>query len=339
MISIIIPTSSHISGLRETISSVLRFIESNFLLEVLVIVNGSSALHAAENLSEHFWLRHPKIRVIQEPVGSLLAGRHRGIAESSGDILCFVDDDVSLSESWLRGVVEAFSDPRLVLAGGPSIGSFDSPPPRWLRHLEFEGSVQGIVVPFLSLLNLGEERICPVDPNLIWGLNFCIRRKTVLDLGGFHPDGFPSSNNIFRGDGETGLTRKIANEGLTAGYFPQMRVIHRISSSRLTKDYVWDRGFNEGISSEYTHLRHLSSSAQGPGFRRASMFRDLLRKVLDFVVRRVPHSLAKLWLPLLLRKSHLAGKDFLRHHYRKSAKLREWISRDDYWDYLHPDYL
>lgn len=61
---------------------------------------------------------------------------------------------------------------------------------------------------WLSLLDIGQD-VPNIDPNYIWGLNFSIRKQTMYDCGGFHPDLVPAYLQCWQGDGETGLTKKI----------------------------------------------------------------------------------------------------------------------------------
>ena len=109
-------------------------------------------------------------RVIHEPTPSLLAGRHRGVRESKGDLLVFIDDDVEVSPGWLPSIRRAFEDPQVALVGGPSYPKFATRPPDWLKHFWYEEN--GIkACPYLSLLDGGDRRM-RIRPDSSMGLEF-----------------------------------------------------------------------------------------------------------------------------------------------------------------------
>lgn len=335
--AIVIPTSGSLDNCRPLVESLFSALASDSLVEIAIVVNGT---HAVQALRESATLLpvHPKIRVVAEPVGSLLAGRHRGVVETTGDVVCFLDDDVAVSDGWFDALVDAFTRfPRLVLAGGPSHPRFLAPPPPWLEGLAEQRDGGGSLSPFMSLVDLGDQKVVPVDPNLIWGLNFSIRRDVLLELGGFHPDLLPASEQMFQGDGETGLTRKIAARGLLAGYFPGLAVTHTIPAQRMTLDYIKKRAFYEGVGEAYKSLRESQRDktvVSPPTFSRR--VRSLVSSAVRSVRTRVPDSWLKTHLQAFVTKHRLRGQEYLRSHYRADPRVREWVGRDDYWDWAHP---
>ena len=337
-VSIIVATPSPLTKSEPLIESLGSALDSPELLEVVIVVNGDSAIASArEHLATH-GTAHEKVRVVFEDTESLLAGRHRGFAETSGDIFSLLDDDVTVHPGWFEALLEAFSRPEVVLAGGPSFPIFDGEPPGWLDRLSFSPNGLDTMIPFLSLLNLGDEPIVPVDPNLIWGLNLAIRRQTLIDIGGFHPDTLKRSHQIYQGDGDTGVTRKIAALGLTAGYFPGLAVNHHIPAHRITKDYVIERAFQEGICEEFLRLRN-SHRGELPTQKRTSKnpLRTAGRSGRNLAYRLLPDSIAKAHLPTLIGKHRMRGTRFMSNNFKKYTEVRDWATRDTYWDWKHPE--
>jgi len=79
-------------------------------------------------------------------------------------------------------------------------------------------------------------------------------------VGGFNPDGMGDSRWIwYRGDGETGLHKKVFDRGYKVVYTPTGWVYHRIPAARLTDKAFFRRGFREGLSTSYTDIRNTSS--------------------------------------------------------------------------------
>jgi GT2 family glycosyltransferase len=72
--------------------------------------------------------RWPDVRVIPNTRerGSC-GGRNTGVAESSGEIVAFLDDDAIPTREWIERLQADFADPRVIgVAGGVN--------PRWLDH-------------------------------------------------------------------------------------------------------------------------------------------------------------------------------------------------------------
>lgn len=337
-VSIVVATPSPLSKSAPLIESLESALESSELEEIVIVVNGESAIASAKEHLATYGTPHDKVRVVFEDTESLLAGRHRGFAETSGDIFSLLDDDVTVHDGWFDALLDAFSKPEVVLAGGPSFPVFDGEPPAWLDELSFSTNGDDTMIPFLSLLNLGDEPIVPVDPNMIWGLNFAIRRQTLIDIGGFHPDTLKRTHQIYQGDGDTGVTGKIASLGLTAGYFPELAVNHHIPAHRITKDYVMERAFQEGICEEFLRLRNshrgeqdnTESAAKNPLRTAARLSRNLAYRLL-------PDTIAKAHLPTLIGKHRMRGTRFMANNFKKYAEVRDWATRDTYWDWKHPE--
>lgn len=299
--------------------------------EVLVVDNGSTdrtrevfeAIRAVA--TKHNW------RYFYEPIPGLLSGRHKGALESQGDICAFIDDDVRMSAGWLNALKEGFKEPAVVLVGGPSHPIFESSPPEWLQDFYHEND-DARFCGWLSLLD-GGERPKEITPTFVWGLNYAIRRKTLFDLGGFHPDSFPKSLQRFQGDGETGLSLKILKTGGKTLYHPQAAVQHEVPSSRLTQDYFQQRAYFQGVCDSYTKIR-----AERGISRQAWSWKTPLRPVKQFMVNFFrPKNTALLVLKDLVAKAYKKGYDFHRREVRRDPRLLEWILRKDYWDYTLPD--
>jgi hypothetical protein len=54
-------------------------------------------------------LELPGARVVREPRPGISAARNRGLAEATGEIVAFTDDDVDVDRRWLRAIGERFA--------------------------------------------------------------------------------------------------------------------------------------------------------------------------------------------------------------------------------------
>lgn len=61
--------------------------------------------------------RHP-VRYVVEPRAGLSRARNRGIVETSGAIVAFIDDDCVVDPGWLDVVADAFADPLVMVLAG-----------------------------------------------------------------------------------------------------------------------------------------------------------------------------------------------------------------------------
>lgn len=81
------PATREQSVVSETIQSLSSVVDDN-RVEVLVIDNTA---HASLKGVEQVFGDRPNIRWVHEPVAGLLSARHRGLLESRGDLLVYID--------------------------------------------------------------------------------------------------------------------------------------------------------------------------------------------------------------------------------------------------------
>ena len=323
--SIIIPTFNRCAALERTLNSLIKIDSGKKNYEVLIVDNGSTDGTSA--MIEGFRSRL-QCRVISEPTPGLLSARHRGAIESARDICVFIDDDVRLDPGWLNALQDAFTDPSIVLVGGPSRPLFEVNPPPWLKAFQSVEEAGTLCVP-LSLFD-GGDKVKEIDPIYIFGLNFAIRRETLFAQGGFHPDSLPGPLQRYQGDGETGLSMKIKRSGLRALYHPNAAVRHEVSASRLTEAYFTRRAFFQGVCDSYTQIR----TDGGVSLKRARSEHPLSR-VKRIISRWFSAKRACACVTMTV-KAYQRGFEFHQGEVRKDLSLLNWVLRRDYWDYQLP---
>lgn len=252
LISIIIPTRNRCHFLKDAIDSIYANEFPIEKYEVIVVDNNSS--DETKKICDSLKLGHQNLFYSFEPRNGLLFGRHKGLEESQGNILIFIDDDVLVSKKWLESYEKIFlTNSLIVLAGGNNLPKYESQVPEWENSL-WKSCIHGRYLSEYSLIDfnkLDQE----IEPQFIYGCNFAVRKQFLMDCKGFHPDGFSKENILFRGDGESYISDQVQKLGFKAFFSQESSIYHRIPAERLTEEYLGFRHYSQGISFSYHSLR------------------------------------------------------------------------------------
>lgn len=343
MISVIIPTFSRSYLLLKALNSlVLQNFDKN-KFEVIVIDNNSN--DDTKDVTLKFIEEHRdyNIKYVFEPVPGLVAARHRGFQESLYEILSYIDEDVIADVNWLKGVSDAFSNSEVMIATGKVLPDYETPPPAWLAwfwiHTESEKHCG-----WLSLLDMGNTQI-DIDPTMVWGVNYSIRKQALIDLGGFNPDTITEEYFYYGGDGETGLSLKAIDKKYKVIYHPEMLINHFVPTSRMTYDYFRKRARIQGKCNSYTEIRKYGKVVDivEPKKNKPKPIRIFLGKIKRLEFTKLFSKTAQ----KTLTEEELLKKDF--HNYyiegyltqkklaKKNPQLLQWILKENYFDYTLPE--
>ncbi|PJZ70272.1 hypothetical protein CH373_12350 [Leptospira perolatii] len=323
-VSYVVTTFNRGNLIQRTIDSILAQHAENVKFEVVVVDGGST--DDTTRVLERLYKADLRVKVVQDPSPGVMPSRHTGAKNASGSIIVFIEDDVKLEQGHLGGVVSAFSNEEIHLAGGPCLPEFrDCEAPDWFEGLwsRVDGIEGGKMCGWLSLIDLGSKPI-QIDPTLIWALNLAIRRSTLFELGGFHPDLSPPKFKAYQGDGEVGLALKACEKGLKAVYSPNMKVWHEITAERFTLQYLEKRFYFQGISESYTKIRK-ERSVKFP-------IKEII-KFLYFTLLKVKHVFSKEPLKKVFIGTQIAyAKGYIFHNRatKHSDHLRRWIFQNNY---------
>ncbi|MCE3296653.1 MAG: glycosyl transferase family 2 [Crocinitomicaceae bacterium] len=333
MVSIIIPTVNRAASLLKTLESINALKTGRASFEVIVVDNGSTD-NTKEIVNDFSRTADLDLHYVFAPEPGLLTGRHVGLQLAKGDVLTFIDDDVRVSGSWLNAILEVMQNrPDIDLLTGPNLPEYESHPPEWLSHFwtnDFNGKHCG----WLSLLDFGPEEK-EIDPVFVWGLNFTIRRDTLLELRGFHPDNMPEKLQKYQGDGETGLSLKAKKKHKKALYNPEVKLFHAVPASRMTDSYFEKRAFYQGVANSFTALR----SEEEEVTQHVGLAKKIKRKLRKIVFQNKQNN-----LPLDIRKKRedldrkeQEGFVFHQRLFSENEKVRNWVLKADYLDYKLPE--
>lgn len=320
-LSVIIPTRNRSALLEKAIESLTVQTYSQDDFEVIVIDNGST--DGTKSIVESYKQKLPNLSYAYEASPGLHIGRHKGLELSKGDILVYADDDIEAFPTWLEGIAESFEDPSVALVGGNNFPNYETPPPAWVELLWNEtplGRANGMY----SILDFGNV-IQEISPMYVWGCNFSIRKEVLLRVGGFHPDGMPEEFLRYRGDGESAVSSGILNAGYKTIFNPKALVYHFVPAKRMTSDYIFKRGYIQGISDSYTYIRKNGKvdskiTIRMPISNLVHHFKVGMKGCINSSMR--PHD--------YYRSGWLKGYLYHQHEVLQDEKLLEWVLRENY---------
>jgi cellulose synthase/poly-beta-1,6-N-acetylglucosamine synthase-like glycosyltransferase len=110
-VSVIVPVRDGESTIGECIDALLAADYPADRREILIVDNGSTDGTAAQ-------IQSRPVRYLREPLLGVSNARNRGIAESTGEILSFIDADCLVEPQWLAELVRPFEDPEVGAVAG-----------------------------------------------------------------------------------------------------------------------------------------------------------------------------------------------------------------------------
>ena len=221
----------------ETVRSFLDCGTDGIDYELLLLDNNST--DKTREIGEGFAARFPRIRYINEPIQGHPHTKNRGVRESRGEIVAFVDDDVYFSPGWLEAIASSFERRTDVACiGGKAVPRFEADRPSWLEDY---------LLPVYSITPYGDYEREIQPPEYPFGCNMAFRRSVFEQLGGFPTSLGRKPGNLLSND-ETYFLQCVAKAGLKTLYSPEAQVSHRILPDRMTRQWLLRRWYWQGIS-------------------------------------------------------------------------------------------
>lgn len=163
-ISLIIPAYNEEKYIGDCLRSVITN-RTDDIIEIIVIDNASTDGTAA--IAQKF----PGVRVVHEPEKGLTRARQRGLLESKGDLVAYLDADTRMPYGWAAIAEREFSrDPNMVCLSGP-FHYFDLPPIK-----KFFAEAMWTVTAPITYRLMGF---------MVLGANFIAKRTALEKIGGF----------------------------------------------------------------------------------------------------------------------------------------------------------
>lgn len=195
--------------------------------QVLVVDNCSR--DKTREVVENFCRRYPgRFRYLFEEQPGKSYALNSGIRGAQGDVLAFMDDDVTVDTNWLRNLTAALADGKWAGAAGRIIPEWSCPAPKWLSPKDRYAS--GPLVQF----DLGDEAGELFEPP--FGTNMAFRREMFEKYGGFLVALGPRPGSEIRGE-DSEFADRLFSAGERLRYEPSAVVYHPVQKERLRKEY------------------------------------------------------------------------------------------------------
>jgi glycosyltransferase involved in cell wall biosynthesis len=239
-VTVILCTYNRCESLAKALDSVAAsIVPEAFEWEVLVVDNNSS--DQTRQVVDAVFRRHPgRFRYLFEPRQGKSQALNTGVREASGDVLAFMDDDVTVEPAWLRNLTAVLEGGDWTGAGGRILLEKSFSPPSWLS-LNGTYGMGGI----LALFDLGDVAGELDQPP--FGTNMAFRRSVFEKYGGFRIDLGPRPGSEIRSE-DTEFGRRVMSAGERIWYAPSAVVHHAVPQGRLKKKYFLKWWFDHGRS-------------------------------------------------------------------------------------------
>ena len=238
-LSIIISTYNNAASLVRTLDSVAKQDADKAAWEC-VVVNNNSTDDTAEQVAK-FAKEHTEIniRLVDEPQQGLSYARNRGIAESKGQFLAFIDDDETINEGFVSAYIDLFRNHGAFVGSGALKVCYETARPKWMSHY----TEKMIANPF----DLGDEIVTITSKIMPTGGNMAFNRELFNLYGNFDTSLGRRGSELFGGE-ENDLFDRIRDLGERIFYTPYAVAYHHISEHKLTPEYFDKLAYGVGAS-------------------------------------------------------------------------------------------
>lgn len=169
------------------------------------------------------------LRYFVETNQGLSHARNRGIKESKGEILVYVDDDALVNKEYLQTYADFFErHSEIDAAGGPIIPKYETEEPAWMSHF-----TKALITGYKYLGD--KEKEFPKN-DYPGGGNAAYRASVFEKVGLFNVELGRKGDSLV-GAEEKDIFDKMTTLGMRFYYLPTTILYHLIPEKKLSKDY------------------------------------------------------------------------------------------------------
>ena len=261
----------------------------------IIVVDNNCADQTEKIVRQH--QNELEILYLHESRQGQVFARNLAIDAAAGDLLIWIDDDVSVAANWLSSYVAvAQSQSDYCFWGGPINPVFEDGQPKWIA--DHWDKLSGC----FAERKLGDKPFEFSPERLPYGANFAIRTSIQKQYPFAQHLGRTDSSVL--GEDELTLMQTLMQAELKGCWLPAAAVDHMIDSTRTTTDYVGNYFRGQG--------RALAMKGEAWTSDLAALEKEMNHELRCFAAKRLL-SKSDVWLSHLLRGSLAAGQlNFLR---------------------------
>lgn len=230
MISVIICTYNRDKYIYNVLKSLALGTLEHSAYEIILVDNNCTDNTRSE--VDHFCNVFPQVtlRYFVETNQGLSHARNRGIRESKGDILVYVDDDATVNPEYLKTYADWFaSHPETDAAGGPIIPHYETgSEPKWMTYF-----IKRLLTGYLYF---GDKARPFPGENYPGGGNAAYRSRVFEKVGLYNVQLGRNGDSLTGGE-EKDIFDKMKREGMQFVYLPNAILYHSIPGYKLEADY------------------------------------------------------------------------------------------------------
>lgn len=219
----------------------------------IILINNNSTDNTEEVCSQ-FQKDYPNItfKYYLETNQGLSYARNRGVQESTGDVLIFIDDDATVFDNYFKNIELFFNNhPDILACGGPIVPIYEDGQPSWISH--FTNQLIG------GALHEGKN-LKPFKNGRYPGGGNSALRKTVFEKYGLYNPHLGRKGNSLIGAEEKDFYSRMTQNGQQIYYLPEMGIYHYIPATKTTKEYFSTLTYAIG-KSERIRTKSISAKA------------------------------------------------------------------------------
>ena len=238
-LSIVISTYNNAASLERTLKSVAVQDADKSLWEC-VVVNNNSTDDTAERVAA-FAKAHSdiNIKLVDESQQGLSYARNRGIVESQGQFVAFIDDDETINEGFVSAYIDLFRNHGAFVAAGALKVQYENARPRWMSYY----TEKMIANP----LDLGSKITTISNTVMPTGGNMAFNRDVFNLYGTFDTNLGRKGGKLFGGE-ENDMFERVRDLGERIFYTPHAIAYHHIVDKKLTPEYFDKLSYGVGVS-------------------------------------------------------------------------------------------
>jgi len=242
-LAVVICTHNRSASLIETLTSLYACDYTGEECVDIVVVANSCSDDTLDRLAD-FRASHPRNNLRLTWIGEPKAGKshalNAAIAQTTHEVLCFIDDDQTVEAGFLRNLLDGMDAyPDEAIYCGRIWPAWDGSEPSWVHA---QGDYAIPIRPFPEF-DLGSESIAiaPQDRYPSGG-NIVVRRRVFDAAGLFSVDLGPTGHNLAGGEDHDFLVRAVS-KGFAIRYLPKVRQLHAIDAERMSTTYTLRKSF------------------------------------------------------------------------------------------------